>query len=125
MAKATETTTSAALEAATRLNNKEVEHREKKRMSLVDQYAAEKKIVVQGAPMYRAQFGNNMPISLNGILVTVPLDGNRYEIPESFANIFNARLRATNEQLDAQKRMSDVKNNSEKFPGELGLVRQV
>ena len=36
----------------------------------------EKKVIVIGAPMYRAYFGNMMPISLNGI-PSMPLDGNR------------------------------------------------
>ena len=115
----------ASLEAAQRLNNEEVEYKEKKRLSLAERYKAEKKITVVGAPMYRAHFGNSMPISLNGILITVPLDGNRYEIPQSFAQVFNARIRQVNEDMELQKQRSNVAANLESYPGELDLVRQV
>lgn len=115
----------ASLEAAARLNNAEVTQKEKQRTSLAEQYKAEKKVMVMGAPMYRGYFGNSMPISLNGILVSVPLDGQRYEIPESFAQVFNARINSVNEEIELQKQRSDVKANHESFPGELDLVRQV
>lgn len=115
----------ASLEAAARLNNTEVSEKEKQRTSLAEQYKAEKKITVIGAPMYRAYFGNNMPISLNGILISVPLDGQRYEIPESFACVFNERINSVNEEIELQKQRSNVTANHESFPGELDLVRQV
>lgn len=121
----TNTTGAASLDAATRLNNAEVENKEKVRQSLAQQYTQEKKVVVMGAPMYRAWFGNNMPISINGILVSVPLDGNRYEIPESYAEVFNARIVSVNEEIEIQKRMSNVAANYEQYPGELDLVRPV
>jgi hypothetical protein len=85
----------------------------------------EKKVTVIGAPMYRAYFGNMMPISLNGIPIYVPLDGNRYEIPESYAYEFNARIRSVNEEIEMQKARSNIAANHETYPGELDLVRQV
>lgn len=118
-------TGTASLEAAARLNNEEVVQKEKQRVSLAEHYKREKKVTVIGAPMYRAYFGNNMPISLNGILVSVPLDGQRYEIPESFAQVFNARINSVNEEIELQKQRSNVAANHESFPGELDLVRQV
>jgi hypothetical protein len=113
-----------SLEAAARLNNEVVVQKEASRKSLADRYATEKKVAVIGAPMYRAYFGNQMPICLNGILVYVPLDGNRYDIPESFACEFNARLRSVNEEIEQQRVRSNVKSNIERFPGELDLVRR-
>ena len=118
-------TGAASLEAAARLNNAEVTQKEKQRTSLADKYKGEKKIVVIGAPMYRGYFGNMMPIILNGIRIDVPLDGQRYEIPESYAQVFNARINSVNEEIELQKQRSDVKANHEAFPGELDLVRQV
>lgn len=118
-------TGAASLEAAARLNNTEVAEKERERKSLADHYTGEKKVTVVGAPMYRAYFGNNMPISINGILVSVPLNGQRYNIPESYACIFNARINSVNEEIEMQKQRSNVANNSESFPGELDLVRQV
>ena len=105
--------------------NSSVNTLEAKRKSLAKQYTEEKRITVQGAPMYQAHFGKAMPISLNGVYISVPLDGNRYEIPESFAMIFNERIRTVNEQLEAQKRMSNVTNNIERYAGELDLVKRV
>jgi hypothetical protein len=115
----------ASLEAAQRLNNEEVAQKEKKIRSLADRYMNEKKVTVIGAPMYRAYFGNMMPISLNGIPIYVPLDGNRYEIPESYACEFNARIRSVNEEIEMQKARSNITANYETYPGELDLVRQV
>ena len=125
MSTRTNTTGAVSLEAAARLNNSEVSEKEKQRSSLAEQYQAERKIMVMGAPMYRGYFGNNMPISLNGILISVPLDGQRYEIPESFANVFNERINSVNEEIELQKQRSNVTANHESFPGELDLVRQV
>jgi hypothetical protein len=121
----TATKANASLEAAQRLNNEEVAIKEKVRQTLADEYTKEPKVTVIGAPMYRAYFGNSMPISLNGIYISVPLDGNRYEIPESFAQVFNARIRSVNEEIEMQKARSNVTANHESFPGELDLVRQV
>ena len=115
----------ASLEAAQRLSNEEVVQKEKKVKTLADRYTNEKKVTVIGAPMYRAYFGNMMPISLNGIPIYVPLDGNRYEIPESYAYEFNARIRSVNEEIEMQKARSNVTANHEAYPGELDLVRQV
>lgn len=121
----TNNTGAASLEAAARLNNEEVTIKEKQRTSLAEQYKSEKKVTVIGAPMYRAYFGNNMPISINGIYISVPLDGQRYEIPESFAQVFNARINSVNEEIELQKARSNVAANYESYPGELDLVRQV
>lgn len=119
------TRTTSALEAAARLNNTEVKQKEKKAQTLAQQYKEEDKVVVMGAPMYRAHFGNVMLIDLNGIPVYVPLDGNRYKIPKSYARVFNERIRTVNEEIEMRRRSSDVQNNKEQFPGELELVRRV
>lgn len=105
--------------------NSTVNSLEAKRKDLAKEYKDEKRVTVQGAPMYKAHFGNNMPISINGVYISVPLDGNRYEIPESFAMVFNERIRTVNEQLEAQKRMSNATENIERYPGELDLVKRV
>lgn len=117
--------TASALEAATRLNNAEVEVKSKACMKLADRYIAEKKATVIGAPMYAPYFGERMPIILNGIPIYVPLDGNRYDIPESYACVFNARILYVNEQLAAQKKLSDVGRNFESYPGERNLIQKV
>lgn len=115
----------ASLDAAARLNNQEVVQKEQIKQTLAESYKSETKVVVMGAPMYRAYFGNNMPIIINGIRVDVPLDGQRYEIPDSFAQIFNARINTINEDIELQKRMSNVTTNHENYPGELNLIQRV
>ena len=55
-------------------------------------YKAEKKVKVKGSPMYRDYFGDSMPIVLNGNYISVPLNGMTYEIPESFAQVFEERI---------------------------------
>jgi hypothetical protein len=121
----TNTTGAASLEAAARLNNEEVTQKEKQRTSLAEQYKAEPKVTVVGAPMYCAYFGNSMPIVLNGISISVPLNGQRYEIPESFACVFNARINSVNEEIEFQKQRSNVTANKEAYPGELDLIHSV
>jgi len=92
---------------------------------LVDYYKGEKKVPVQGSPMYRPYFGNNMPIILNGIAVYVPLDGQQYEIPESFAAIFMDRISRIDEQINMRKRMSAISDNIEAYAGERDLIQKV
>lgn len=115
----------ASLGAAARLNNTEVVKKEAKRVSVADSYKKQSKVAVTGAPMYRAYFGNLMPIIINGVRIDVPLDGRKYEVPKAFARIFNARIRSVNDQLAAQKAMSDVQSNHEQYPGALDLVRSL
>lgn len=92
---------------------------------LVEVYRGEKKVAVQGSPMYRPYFGNNMPIILNGIAVYVPLDGQQYEIPESFAAIFFDRISRIDEQINMRKQMSAISDNIEAYAGERNLIQKV
>ena len=96
-----------------------------KNTSLVGYYKNEKKVPVQGSPMYRPYFGNNMPIILNGIAIFVPLDGQQYEIPESFAAIFLDRLSRIDEQINMRKRMAAISDNVEAYAGERNLIQKV
>lgn len=97
----------------------------KQNVRLVDYYKKEKKIPVQGSPMYRPYFGNNMPIILNGIAIYVPLDGQQYEIPESFAAIFFDRISRIDEQINMRKRMAAISDNIESYAGERDLIQKV
>jgi len=97
----------------------------KQNVRLVDHYKHEKKVPVQGSPMYRPYFGNNMPIILNGIAIYVPLDGQQYEIPESFAAIFFDRISRIDEQINMRKRMAAISDNIEAYAGERDLIQKV
>jgi hypothetical protein len=92
---------------------------------LVDTYKNEKKVPVQGSPMYRPYFGNNMPIIINGIAIYVPLDGQQYEIPESFAAIFFDRISRIDEQINMRKQMAAISDNIEAYAGERNLIQKI
>ena len=116
---------SGSVAAMTADNNQNVNALEKKRLSLVEKYKAEKKYKVKGAPAYQAHFGSVMSIVINGVLVTVPLDGRSYEIPESFAQVFNSRIRQIDNMALQQSALADVTNNVESMPGEKDLITPV
>ena len=116
---------SGSVAAMTADNNQSVNALEKKRLSLVEKYKAEKKYKVKGAPAYQAHFGNVMSIVINGVLITVPLDGRSYEIPESFAQVFNSRIRQIDNMALQQEALADVTNNVESMPGEKDLITPV
>ena len=116
---------SGSVAAMTAENNQSVNALEKKRFSLVEKYKAEKKYKVKGAPAYQAHFGSVMSIVINGVLIAVPLDGRSYEIPESFAQVFNSRIRQIDNMALQQSALADVANNIESMPGEKDLLTPV
>lgn len=116
---------SGSVAAMTADNNQNVNALEKKRLSLVEKYKAEKKYKVKGAPAYQAHFGSVMSIIINGVLIAVPLDGRSYEIPESFAQVFNSRIRQIDNMALQQSALADVTNNIESMPGEKDLITPV
>lgn len=95
------------------------------RKKVSEKYQKEPKVTVSGSPMYRPYFGNNMPIIINGVAVFVPLDGQQYEIPESFAAVFLDRISRIDEQINMRKRMSAVSENIEAYAGEKSLINRV
>ena len=116
---------SGSVAAMTADNNQSVNALEKKRFSLVEKYKAEKKYKVKGAPAYQAHFGSVMSIVINGVLIAVPLDGRSYEIPESFAQVFNSRIGQIDNMALQQSALADVANNIESMPGEKDLITPV
>ena len=104
--------------------SKQVNALEETRKSVAVTYKNEKKVAVQGSPMYRPYFGNNMPIIINGVAIYVPLDGQQYEIPESFASVFLDRISRVDEQIRVRKQMASVSENSESYAGEKSLIRR-
>ena len=113
------------LESVQDSNNLDVRTKEEQRKQLGQVFKEQPKFDVSGAPMYQAYFGKQMAIIINGIAIYVPLDGKHYLIPESFAEVFNSRLTSINEDLELQKKFSDVRSNLESYPGELDLVQPV
>lgn len=97
---------------------------ENTRKEVAKLYMAEKKVAVQGSPMYRPFFGKNMPIIVNGVGVYVPLDGQMYTIPETFAAIFQDRIARIDATERRRKAMADVGNNVETYAGERELIKR-
>lgn len=114
-----------SVEKMTADNNKSVNALEKRRLGLVEEFKHEKKYKVKGAPAYQAYFGNVMSIVVNGVLIAVPLDGRSYEIPESFAQVFNTRIRQVDNMELQQAALADVTSNVEDTPGEKELISPV
>ena len=100
----------------------EVKKLQEIRRDLPAKYKAEKKVKVSGSPMFQPYFGKQMPIIVNGIAVYVPLDGNQYEIPATFAGIFHQRIKAVNDHISLRTKMSDVRGNLERYAGEKSLI---
>jgi len=94
-----------------------------KTVQVAAQYRAEKLVDVSISPLYANEFSRMMPVSLNGIRLNIPVDGQVYQVPESFAMEINARVQAVNARTRRQKRMSDIARNVEQSPGELELFR--
>ena len=86
----------------------------------------EKEMVkITPSPMYRPYFGNVMPITINGVAIFIPMDGQTYEIPKVFADEFQRRVMMIDEQERMRKGMANVSNNHERYAGERNLVRKV
>lgn len=102
--------------------NRQVNALEEVKKTVAQRYKEEPKCTVQGSPMYRPYFGNNMPIILNGVAVYVPLDGQQYQIPESFAAVFFERIARIDEQLRMRNQMANVSENVEAYAGEKSLI---
>ena len=84
-------------------------------------YTREKSIPVYLSPMYRPYLGRVADIPVNGVTIFLPIDGQVYEIPETFADLVNQKRMAIDAMLTKQQRMSDVQVNHEHSPGELKL----
>lgn len=84
-------------------------------------YTREKSIPVYLSPMYRPYLGRVADITVNGVTIFLPVDGQVYEIPETFADLVNQKRMAIDAMLTKQQRMSDVQVNHEYSPGELKL----
>lgn len=94
---------------------------ELKRKSLVNTYRNEKKIPVTISPFYAPYLGRVVRVSVNGIIVDVPADGQTYMINKTHADHIVAKIKRIDAMIARQKRAGDVQNNFEHSPGELHL----
>lgn len=95
----------------------------KAQMTMAERYKAEELVEVTISPLYANEFSNNMPISLNGVRINIPVNGKPYKIPYSFALEVANRIAKVDEKAKRYARLSDVSSNFERSPGELKLFR--
>ena len=115
-AKATSTVDTVEAQAARNYNELEA-----KRKSLVSVYRSEKKVPVTISPFYAPYLGRVVRVSVNGIIVDIPADGQTYSINETHANHVISKIKRIDAMIARQKRAGDVSNNFEYSPGELHL----
>jgi hypothetical protein len=94
---------------------------EQKRKGLVAIYRNEKKVPVTVSPFYAAYLGRVVRVSVNGIIVDIPADGQTYNINQTHAKHIIAKIKRIDAMISRQKKMSDVQHNVEFHPGELHL----
>lgn len=97
---------------------------EKGRRSLGVKFRNEEKVPVKIPPLYKPYFGKVMTVSINGISCAIPVDGQVYKVPKSFAEEANIRMFRQDELIQKQEKLSDAsknRNNFENYPGELAL----
>ena len=94
---------------------------EAKRKSLVTHYRNEDKRPVTISPFYAPYLGRVVRVSVNGIIVDIPADGQTYKINKTHADHVIAKIKRIDAMIARQKRAGDVSNNFEHAPGELHL----
>lgn len=94
---------------------------EAKRKSLVNFYRNETKVPVTISPFYAPYLGRVVRVSVNGIVVDIPADGQTYNINKTHADHIVSKIKRIDAMIARQKRAGDVSNNFEHAPGELHL----
>lgn len=94
---------------------------EAKRKSLVNVYRNEEKVAITVSPFYAPYLGKVVRVSVNGIVVDIPADGQTYKINKTHADHITAKIKRIDAMIARQKRAGDISNNFEHAPGELHL----
>lgn len=94
---------------------------EAKRKSLVNTYREEEKVPVTISPFYAPYLGKVVRVSVNGIIVDIPADGQTYKINQTHADHVITKIKRIDAMIARQKRAGDISNNFEYSPGELHL----
>ena len=100
-------------------SNAAVGRAEERRRKLLETYKAEKKVPTYLDPSFAAWLGNITQVQVNGISLAVPINGDRVELPETFADVLESKRRAINDITNKMKNMSNASSNVETSPGEL------
>lgn len=114
MAKKTE----AALDVEIRKNFAEATQRKKE---LLNVYKSEERVPVHISPMYRPHLGNVAVCTVNGITISIPVNGEVYKVPKTFAEHIYGRIAKIDAMEKKTEAMADIKSNFESSPGDLKL----
>jgi len=109
-------------EEVTALGNQETGLREQNRKKMWNVYNEQEKVAVTISPFYAPYLGGIAMISLNGISVHIPSNGQTYKVPKSHA----ALLLQSIAQIDARQlklnKMSKVQENFEPSIGAMKII---
>ena len=94
---------------------------DKVRKELLTVYKAEEKVERSLSPLYEPYLGKVIQISINGITIAFPVNGTTHKVPQSFADEIDSRRMAIDATLLKAKKMSNIAENHENFPGELQM----
>lgn len=86
---------------------------DQKRRALVNIYTKEKKFPVTISPFYAPYLGNVVMISLQGIPMYIPANGQTYLLPESYAAEAIQAMARIDDRQRKQNRLSNVTQNLE------------
>lgn len=92
-----------------------------RKKELYNLYMAEEKVPVYLSPQYRNELGSKAYISVNGIALYVPVDGQTYHIPKTFADELHRKRINIDDRLLRQEKMADVRSNFEQSIGDIKL----
>lgn len=103
-------------------SNRDVKRKEVARKKVARSFHAQDQVPVSISPLYRPYFGNVMTVSLQGVSVCIPCNGQVYNVPKSFAEEVMIRINNQDELNLKKHKLSDVKNNFDHTsPGSLSL----
>ena len=104
---------SASQEMAAGLKKQAENYQDLKKAELVE---------VSMSPMYAPYFGEVMTVGLNGLNIYFPVNGLTYKVPSPYAAIIKRRQRLVDDQIQRNKKLSDVTANKEQSAGQMELI---
>ena len=100
---------------------KQMLNREKAQKTLAEIYSSQTKIPVRIAPSYAKYFGRLMRVTINCVAVTIPCNGQTYNIPAEFACEVERRMREMDAYELKSSKLADISNNYEPDIGQLSF----
>lgn len=91
------------------------------RKQLLSHYKSEPLVARSVSPLYEPYLGKVLQLSINGITITMPINGTVHKVPQSFADEIDSRVMAVDATINKAKKMSSVAENVESYPGELQM----